>query len=528
MSRRVGVARVVAVAAVGLVGAVAASLLAACRDGATKAQPQAVSTTVVAPLSADSESSESSDASVSSGPSGVDSRADASVASGAAASAKPRVVTLNRAVGYGRLRVMELGERPDPLNVVVYDALPNEMPRVAGVITTVMQTPLSHVNLRAIQDRIPNAVVTNALEREEIQELIGRYVRYEVNEAGYTIVAATQAEVEAHHERGRPTTKQIPQRNLAITSITPLDDVTFDQWNAFGVKSANVATLRTFRMANVVVPDGFAVPFWFYDEFMRRNGLYDVAKAMMANPKFTSDPDFQDTELKGFRELIKDSSMPKELSDELERVRAQFPAEQPIRCRSSTNNEDLPGFSGAGLYDSKTQHVDEGPLDKCVKQVFASVWNLRAYLEREYYRVDHLTTAMGVLLIPNTENEQVNGVAVSTDPVYNEPNAYYVNAQLGENLVTNPDALAVPEELLLYGEGTMDIVSRSSLVAPGKTLLTADHVKTLREALGVIHSRFADLYEVEAGEKFAMEIEFKVLENGRFQIKQARTWQFRE
>ena len=481
----------------GVVGVVGVLMLSACTDAAKKAQPLPVSATTV-------------------------------VSANEAGSAKSRVVPLNRAVGYGRLRVMRLGERPDPLNVVVYDALPNEMPRVAGMITTVMQTPLSHVNLRAIQDRVPNAVVSDALERKEMQELIGRYVRYEVSETGFSLVAATQAEVEAHHESGRPKAKQAPARNLAIKSITPLKDVSFDQWNAFGVKSANLATLRTFRLANVVVPDGFAVPFWFYDEFMRRNGLYDEASAMMANPKFTSDPDFQDSELAAFRELVSDSSMPKELSDELQRVRAQFPSGQPIRCRSSTNNEDLPGFSGAGLYDSKTQHPEEGPLDKCIKQVFASLWNLRAYLEREYYRVDHLATAMGVLLIPNTENEQVNGVAVSTDPVYDEPNAYYVNAQLGENLVTNPDALAVPEELLLYAEGTMDVVSRSSLVPPGKTLLSADTVKTLREGLSVIHSRFADLYDIKAGQKFAMEIEFKVLENGQFQIKQARTWQFRD
>ncbi len=35
--------------------------------------------------------------------------------------------------------------------------LPNEMPRVAGIITAVRQTPLSHVDLRAIQDRIAEA-----------------------------------------------------------------------------------------------------------------------------------------------------------------------------------------------------------------------------------------------------------------------------------------------------------------------------------------------------------------------------------
>ena len=30
------------------------------------------------------------------------------------------------------------------------------------------------------------------------------------------------------------------------------------------------------------------------------------------------------------------------------------------RCRSSTNNEDLVGFNGAGLYDSFTHRPDEG------------------------------------------------------------------------------------------------------------------------------------------------------------------------
>ena len=438
-----------------------------------------------------------------------------------------RVVGLNKTVGYGLLRVMTLSERPDPLDVVVYDALPNEMPRVAGVITTVMQTPLSHVNLRAVQDNVPNVVVTDALNDRAVTQLVGRYVRLSVSDTGYSLTPATQAEVEAHHKNSRPKQQRTPQRDLSLQTITPLDEVRFDQWTAFGVKSANVATLRTFDLGEAVVPNGFAVPFWFYDEFMRSNGLYRFAKAMVANPKFTDDPDFQDAQLASLRSLIKNAPMPRELSEALRTIRLQFPAEQSVRCRSSTNNEDLPGFSGAGLYDSKTQHPDEGPLDKCIKQVFASVWNLRAYLERDYYRIDHFATAMGVLLIPNTENERANGVAVSVDPIYNEPDAYYVNAQLGENLVTNPEALAVPEELLLYGEGTMDTVTRSSLIAPGETLLSDAIIAQLRTSLGEIHARFAELYEVSDGEKFAMEIEFKVTADGRLLIKQARTWQFR-
>jgi Pyruvate phosphate dikinase, AMP/ATP-binding domain len=421
---------------------------------------------------------------------------------------------------------MKLGERAGALDIVLYDALPNEMPRVAGVITTVMQTPLSHVNLRAVQDRVPNAVITNALTNAAVTKFVGRYVRFEVNETGYKLGSATQAEVESHHTNARPKTGQIPQRDLSIKTITPLSQISFKQWTTFGVKTANVATLRTFDLPKVVVPDGFGIPFWFYDDFMRSNGLYGVAKTMMTKGSFRSNPDVQDTQLQAFRKMIRAAPMPTELAQALQKVRSQFPESMAIRCRSSTNNEDLPGFSGAGLYDSRTQRPDEGPLDKCVKQVFASVWNLRAYLEREYFRIDHLTTAMGVLLIPSTSNEQANGVAVSIDPVYKEPNAYYVNTQLGEELVTNPGALSIPEELLLYGEGTMDVVSQSSLVAPGKRLLSAANIAVLREALAVIHSRFAQLYAVKAGDSFAMEIEFKITSDGQLMIKQARQWLF--
>ena len=64
-------------------------------------------------------------------------------------------IALNPGEGYGLLRVMEPDERPHPREIVIYEALPNELPRVAGIISTVPQTPLSHVNLRAVQDGGP-------------------------------------------------------------------------------------------------------------------------------------------------------------------------------------------------------------------------------------------------------------------------------------------------------------------------------------------------------------------------------------
>ncbi|MEO5838302.1 MAG: PEP/pyruvate-binding domain-containing protein [Acidimicrobiales bacterium] len=435
-------------------------------------------------------------------------------------------VSLNPAVGYGLLRVMTLEERPNSRDVVIYEALPNEMPRVAGVITTVPQTPLSHVNLRAVQDRVPNAYVRNALDNPSIAALIGRYVKYTVSASGFTVEPATQSEVEAHHAAARPSTAQVPVRDLSVKSIAPLSKIGFNDSKAYGVKAANVATLATFGLPAGTVPSGYAVPFYFYDEFMKANGFYDTVREMLADPRFRSDLATQESWLGLLREAIKDAPMPGWMMTQLAEMQKAYPAGTSIRCRSSTNNEDLPNFSGAGLYDSKTQHADEGHIAKCIKQVYASTWNFRAFTEREFYRIDHLTTAMGVLTHPNFDDEVANGVAVSTDPLHGSTGTFYVNTQLGEDLVTNPDALSIPEELLLDGDGTVTVVRRSNLIGADRLLMTDARIVALRSQLKVIHDRFAVLYGVKPGDSFAIEIEFKITRDNALSIKQARPWVF--
>ena len=316
---------------------------------------------------------------------------------------------LNTGEGYGRLQALEPDDRPNPRDIVLYETLPNELSRVAGIISTQPQTPLSHVDLRAKQNKIPNAFIRDALDNVELSALVGQFVYFRVTEDEFEVREATKGEVDAHHESLRPTARQSPERDLSVQVITPLSEIGFEDYDAFGVKAANVAELGKLGFPQGTVPDGFAIPFYFYDEFMKHNDFYDEVDELLADEEFLNDYDEQEDKLKKLRKKIKNGESPDWMIEALEMMHDAYPEGQSLRYRSSTNNEDLPKFSGAGLYDSNTQKPEETEddgIDKSMKQVFASLWNFRAFVEREFYRIDHSTTAMGILVHPNYTDER--------------------------------------------------------------------------------------------------------------------------
>ncbi len=346
---------------------------------------------------------------------------------------------------------------------------------------------------------------------------------------GFEIRAATQAEVDDYFETIRPSTPQTPIRDLSETSIKALADIGFEDAPGFGSKSANLAELETM-LPDDVVPDGFAVPFYFYDEFMKFNGFYAEAETMMADEAFQSDPATREAALEAFRDRVTTFGiLPYWMSTELSEVQDSFPASLSIRFRSSTNNEDLEGFNGAGLYESYSHHPHEGHFAKSAKQVWAGLWTYRAYEEREFWRIDHMTAAMGILIHPNFSAEQANGVGVTKNPFLPGPGwvGHYVNVQIGENLITNPEVGSLPDEFTiadLSGSSGVEIqyIRHSNLIPDGETVMTRAQALELRGYMNTLHSRFKSLYR--GSSTFAMEIEFKITAAGDIIIKQARPW----
>jgi pyruvate,water dikinase len=431
---------------------------------------------------------------------------------------------------YGQLKIIEGPQTVSVRDIVIYRTIPNTLSRVAGIITEIPQTPLSHVNLKAKQNNTPNAYIKAVATSEEVLALAGKYVHFVVQPEGYILEEASFEDVNSFFESLRPKEPQFPPRNLSVSTIAPLSEIGFGDSNSYGAKAANVAELAKF-LPTGMVPDGFAIPFYFYDEFVKYNGFYDMAVDMMSEPEFQNDAAIRDKRLDDFRETIRDSVfLPDWMLDALQMMHQSFEAGTSLRCRSSTNNEDLPNFNGAGLYDSYTHYPHEGHIAKSMKQVWASLWTYRAFEERDFYRVDHLQAAMGVLVHPNYKNELANGVGV-TKNIY-DPNwlGYYVNVQVGEDLVTNPQEYSMPDEFLvadLMGEERYEIqyIRHSNLIPAGEHILTKEQIFELADMMRLIRIHFMQLYGISRTDRdFAMEIEFKITAEGHLNIKQARPW----
>ncbi len=441
---------------------------------------------------------------------------------------------LNQGTGYGVLRLIDGSDpRPPPAkDVVIFSRLPNDLSHTAGVITLDPQTPLSHVNLKAKQNGTPNAYIKGADELKDIKRLIGQVVKFEVTSSGYTLEAASSQEAKAHMESLRPTTSTTPPRDLSEKKPKALGSLSHKDLKAFGAKSVNAAELAKVLPAEQRM-DGMAVPFAMYDNFMKANGLYDQAKAMMAEPRFQSDDTYRENQLKRFRRTMRDTPLPPALSRSVAELQAHFGPDAALRLRSSTNNEDLAGFNGAGLYSSRTFEPKAAPTAQksgfgdVMKDVWSSLWSFRAFEEREFHRVDHFHTAMGVLVHPSYDNEGAAGVAV-TKNIY-DPHApgLYVNVQPHDDLVTSPEGGVVPEELLLRPDartgGYVPQVLRQSSVAGGAAVLSPEHTQQLASALDQIQQHFRGVYGAHGDAGFAMDVEF-IVDNDRIRVLQARPW----
>jgi hypothetical protein len=340
---------------------------------------------------------------------------------------------LNVARGVGRVHVIEKLDDHVEIGfneILVLSEVPLQLPPVAGIITSQPSTPLSHINLLAKGWGVPNAYIKNA--HELLKQYDGWWVSFETKHDGYSIKRADLNQVREYQRRMAARTDLLrPRYDLAERRLLSLTEQRATSSRAFGSKSANLGEVANAKLPGILVPPGFTIPFFYYDSFLKQNKLDDEIYEMMNDQKFVHDPAYRRARLTELRQKIQAGKVSEPLRRAvLRRIAAEYRG-KGVFVRSSSNSEDLPNFSGAGLYTTVPNVKGDLELIEAIKTVWASLWNFEAYEARERANVDHTKIFMAVLLQEGINSES-SGVMITRDPFDGEnKGAIYISAKRG-------------------------------------------------------------------------------------------------
>lgn len=357
---------------------------------------------------------------------------------------KYEAVNLGRKVG--RLRFIENVEEAElrPGDIVVLRETPISLPPVAGIVFARPTTPLSHLNLMARQWRIPAAYIKDG--HESLRRFEGKMVVFEARKGEYLLRSASNSEVKAAAIANAKPADTTPVLDLKTRGLAMLSESSATKGSAYGAKAANLARVAQARLTGVVVPKGFTVPFAYYRDFCRANGIDASIDTLINTPRFRTDLSYRREKLKGLRAMFEKGKVAPEFEKKL-LVKAQLFGAKGVFVRSSTNAEDLPFFSGAGLYTTVPNVIGNAALVTAIKAVWGSVWNDGAFAAREQAGIPHRKVAMAVL-IQEGVNAESAGVMVTANP-FNpaDRGATYISAKRGLGIKV-VEGKRVPEQLI--------------------------------------------------------------------------------
>lgn len=481
---------------------------------------------------------------------------------------KTAVQILNAGLAYGILKRLSPEELKTTVlsytDIVILTRLPNELPVVGGTITEELQSPLAHVNVAARARGTPNIALVDAWRRPEISQRLGKLVRFEVKDGSFTLDDATADEARAFWENRRSDTLS-PQFDLSNKALLGFSDIQFKDSISVGAKAANLAELSTLLKEQA--PHGFAVPFYYYNAFIRAATLTesicqearidcleedresevcdsalelcltggaatetisDYIDRVLDDPDFRSDSVFREAVLDGVRYAIRHIDVDRDFASEIDQRVAEIFGADKVKLRSSTNAEDLPEFSGAGLYDSVGAYATgDKSASRQIRKVWASVWNYKAFEERGFWNIDHRAVQMGVAVNQAFTDEAANGVLITQNIVDPYVFGMYVNVQKGEVSVTNPEDGSTPEIFSIVaapGSGIQRVHYAFSSLNPDAPILSNAEMQSLYDAAALVQTRFSRLYgETLHAPVFDLEFKFYGPERALF-IKQVRPY----
>jgi hypothetical protein len=448
-----------------------------------------------------------------------------------------RYQPLTNGEAFGTLRIVRgaldlASVRPD--QILVLEDLPDEIPVVSGVISQELQAPLGHIAILCSTRGTPNMGLREATTNAELARLDGQLVRLSITPQEWTVRPAAREEAERSWASRRPAQPLQPPIDPSEQRLRQVCDVRLDDVRTVGAKAAQLGEVCGLG-ARVRTPGGFTVPFHFYLQHLASTGIDRELTAMLDDASLASDTHARDAALRTIREHIQAAPVDAAL---LRRVRQRMTETGRGRrfiFRSSTNAEDLPGFTGAGLYRSIVVAADatDAQVADAMREVWASVWLLGAVEERDWYRVDQRRVAMALLVQPFVDGASANGVAITANPYFEGRPGFFVNAQALGGSVTGAAGNEVPEQHLIYVYSEVvesELLSQSSR-SPDALLLPEPAILQLASTLRTLHCHFRDRWRargMHVDTSDALDVEYLIAgEDHHLVILQARPFEVR-
>ena len=472
----------------------------------------------------------------------------------------------------GRLKYIQSGEIDSaylsgellPTDILLTDFVPTEIPYVAGILSLSPTTPNSHVSILAQSYGIPFAYIKNPVGRAKAMSQVDSLTLLRTS-SGYwgscSIETLDASSVSDPYLNEILELKKAQKLNVNSKSskgaiaIKDLSKVWPSDSRYIGGKAANFGFLCRTVPNNS--PEAIAFTFDLWDQFMEQS-MGD--KTLREEINFRIEPfSSWPTNIAGLDKALRDiqniilkaSHFSNEQKSAILNELSGFSPNEKIRFRSSTNVEDTRYFVGAGLYDSfsgcvldDTDNNDTGPshcdpdepnergVFRAIRKVYASFYNLNAYLERLRHGVNESDVGMALLVhhsFPD-EIEVANGVATLVRGLSGRSTRVDISmvTQKGAVSVTNPEGSAIPEVVdgyLYRGASNYEGVSlkqRSSFSLLGEEAVMdweEDYllmIEMLYQISQAYIKRFPENQEPH------LEFEYKKVRDGELVIKQIR------
>lgn len=399
---------------------------------------------------------------------------------------------LNAGCTEGRLRYFrsenefrQSRETLEWFDIILMERVPDDIPRLSGIINADHTTPLSHTNVLAGGWQIPNAVQIGIVEKVDAEGLNEQWVRYEVSPDLIGIVLEKISKPASVNQKPSWALTQVrlEQPDSETSAIVELKELRLRDRYRYGTKAANLGELihlldhgsgktlgfyqlprpprdnllnylaqelgvenepkalaqaaREFLRKLLMVPRGIAIPFSYQRQFLESSPTIQqtIGKLKMALQLNAREVEPLCVSLQS---LVRRTRMPETLREKIdEKITAHLLGVSSFVVRSSSNAEDLEAFSAAGVYESINHVSTSETLFDSIKEVWASLLSPRSTRFRQEVGISLDDAYMGVIIQEEMPSE-VGGVMVTTNPTNREDfRNVYLNASCKsvENIV---------------------------------------------------------------------------------------------